>query len=73
MKASDAFTLAINKAKGKINDEDKDAVVNYTIQPLVLSCLKDGKIVELKDTLFVPTYNIYYTTPKRVKMISLLT
>ncbi|MFR1750728.1 MAG: DUF6383 domain-containing protein [Parabacteroides distasonis] len=61
MKASDAFTLAINKAKGKIND--KDAVVNYTIQPLVLSCLKDGKIVELKDTLFVPTYNIYYTTP----------
>ena len=63
MKASDAFTLAINKAKGKINDEDKDAVVNYTIQPLVLSCLKDGKIVELKDTLFVPTYNIYYTTP----------
>ena len=67
MKASDAFTLAINKAKGKINDEDKDAVVNYTIQPLVLSCLKDGKIVELKDTLFVPTYNIYYTTPQEGK------
>ena len=63
MKASDAFTLAINKAKGKIKEDDKDAVVNYTIQPLVLSCLKDGKIVELKDTLFVPTYNIYYTTP----------
>ena len=67
MKASDAFTLAINKAKGKINDEDKDAVVNYTIQPLVLSCLKDGKIVELKDTLFVPTYNIYYTTTQEGK------
>ena len=67
MKASDAFTLAINKAKGKINDGDKDAVVNYTIQPLVLSCLKDGKIVELKDTLFVPTYNIYYTTPQEGK------
>ncbi|MFS2881989.1 DUF6383 domain-containing protein [Parabacteroides distasonis] len=63
MKASDAYTLAINKAKGKIKEDDKDAVVNYTIQPLVLSCLKDGKIVELKDTLFVPTYNIYYTTP----------
>ena len=63
MKASDAFTLAIIKAKGKIKEDDKDAVVNYTIQPLVLSCLKDGKIVELKDTLFVPTYNIYYTTP----------
>jgi len=67
MKASDAFTLAINKAKGKIKEDDKDAVVNYTIQPLVLSCLKDGKIVELKDTLFVPTYNIYYTTPVECK------
>lgn len=67
MKASDAFTLAINKAKGKIKEDDKDAVVNYTIQPLVLSCLKDGKIVELKDTLFVPTYNIYYTTPVESK------
>lgn len=67
MKASDAFTLAIDKAKGKIKEDDKDAVVNYTIQPLVLSCLKDGKIVELKDTLFVPTYNIYYTTPQEGK------
>ena len=29
--------------------------------------MKDGKIVELKDTLFVPTFNIYYTTPQEGK------
>ena len=64
LKASELASLSIEKAKGKINEDDKDedAVENYTIQVVDVAYLKDGKVVSAKDTLFVPTYTIFYVT-----------
>ena len=62
MKASELASLSIEKAKGKINEDDKDAVENYTIQVVEVAYLKDGKVVAAKDTLFVPAYTIFYVT-----------
>ena len=62
MKASELASLSIEKAKGKINEDDKDAVENYTIQVVDVAYLKDGKVVAAKDTLFVPTYTIFHVT-----------
>ncbi len=62
MKASELAPLSIEKAKGKINEDDKDAVENYTIQVVDVAYLKDGKVVSAKDTLFVPTYTIFHVT-----------
>ena len=62
MKASELASLSIEKAKGKINEDDKDAVENYTIQVVDVAYLKDGKVVAAKDTLFVPAYTIFFVT-----------
>ena len=62
MKASELASLSIEKAKGKINEDDEDAVENYTIQVVDVAYLKDGKVVAAKDTLFVPAYTIFYET-----------
>lgn len=62
MKASELASLSIEKAKGKINEDDKDAVGNYTIQVVDVAYLKDGKVVAAKDTLFVPAYTIFFVT-----------
>ena len=62
LKASELSPLSIEKAKGKINEDDEDAVENYTIQVVDVAYLKDGKVVAAKDTLFVPAYTIFFVT-----------
>ncbi|WP_455633490.1 DUF6383 domain-containing protein, partial [Parabacteroides sp.] len=59
LKASKASKLEIARAKGKINEDDEKAVENYMFQEVTVASLKSGKVVTAKDTLFVPTYNIY--------------
>ena len=61
MDAADAFKFNVAKAEGKINAADKDEVADYTIQEIEVAYLKDGKVTTAKDTLFVPTYNLFYT------------